>query len=129
VDGHGSRWFLGLDLHRAEHVAGDRRNWHREANRYPIGVLTHDGYYLPAFLCPPAMRNDDGCWYDSSRPRSLQPASTTAALYGHWRHEAGNGLHAHAELRASHGRQRFELGPTAAALRLGNGDLINHVFE
>ncbi len=128
-DGQGGRWFLGLDLHRAEHVAGDRRQWHREALRYPIGLLTHDGYYLPALHCPPAMRRDDGCWYDSSRPRSLQPATATAALYGHWRHDAGGGLHAYTELRASQSRQRFELGPTAAALRLGNGDLINHVFQ
>jgi len=34
-----------------------------------------------------------------------------------------------AQLRASQARQRYELGPTAAALRLAGGDLINHVFE
>ncbi|MBN8799824.1 MAG: TonB-dependent receptor, partial [Stenotrophomonas nitritireducens] len=56
-------------------------------------------------------------------------ASATAAMYTHWRHDAGNGLHAYAELRASHARQRYELGPTAAALRLAGGDLINHVFQ
>jgi len=127
--GEGDDWFLGIDLQRADHVAGDRRDWHRERQRYPIGLLTRDGYYLPAFLCPSGMREDSGCWYDSSRPRSLQPASSTASLYTHWRHDAGNGLHAHAELRASQARQRYELGPTAAALRLAGGDLINHVFE
>ena len=127
--GEGDDWFLGIDLQRADHVAGDRRDWHRERQRYPIGLLTRDGYYLPAYLCPSGMREDSGCWYDSSRPRSLQPASATAAMYTHWRHDAGNGLHAYAELRASHARQRYELGPTAAALRLAGGDLINHVFQ
>lgn len=127
--GDGDDWFLGIDLQWTGHVAGDRRDWHRERQRYPIGLLTHDGYYLPAFLCPPTMRDDGGCWYDSSRPRSLQPAASVAALYGHWRHDAGDGLHAYAELRASHAHQRYELGPTAAALRLPSGDLINHVFQ
>jgi len=124
-----NRWFLGIDLQQRRHVAGDRRSWHREASRYPVGLLTHDGYYLPAFRCPPSLLADDGCWYDSSRPRSLQPASTTASVYGHWNHDIGDGMYAHAELRASHSRQRFDLGPTAAALRFDNGDLINHVFE
>jgi outer membrane receptor protein involved in Fe transport len=127
--GAGDDWFLGIDLQQTDHVAGDRRAWHRERQRYPIGLLTRDGYYLPAYLCPSGMREDSGCWYDSSRPRSLQPASSSAAAYGHWRHDAGNGLHAHAELRASLARQRYELGPTAAALRLADGSLINHVFQ
>jgi len=127
--GEGDDWFLGIDLQRADHVAGDRRDWHRERQRYPIGLLTRDGYYLPAYQCPSGMREDSGCWYDSARPRSLQPATSTAAAYAHWRHDAGDGLHAYAELRASHARQRYELGPTAAALRLGGGDLINHVFQ
>ena len=123
-----NRWFLGIDLQQRRHVAGDRRNWHRETSRYPVGLLTHDGYYLPAVLCPPSLLTNDGCWYDSSRPRSLQPASSTAAVYGYWGRDLDNGLHAHAELRASHNHQRFNLGPTAAALRFDNGDLINHVF-
>ena len=124
----GDRWFLGIDLQQRQHVAGERRSWHREATRYPVGLLTRNGYYLPAPLCPPALQEGGGCWYDSSRPRSLQPDSKTASIYGHWSHDLGDGLHAYADLRASRSRQRFDLGPTAAALQFGNGDLLNHVF-
>ena len=125
----GDRWFLGIDLQQLQHVAGDRRSWHREASRYPLGLLTRDGHYLPTPQCPASLRTEDGCWYDSSRPRSLQPNSITTAVYGHWNHDLGNGLRTHAELRASLGRQRFDLGPTAAALHFSNGDLLNHVFS
>ena len=92
--GEDDDWFLGIDLQRADHVAGDRRDWHRERQRYPIGLLTRDGHYLPAYLCPTGMRDASGCWYDSARPRSLQPETSTAAAYAHWRHDAGDGLHA-----------------------------------
>lgn len=122
------RWFLGIDLQQRQHLAGDRRSWHREASRYPLGLLTRDGNYLPAPLCPPELHAADGCWYDGSRPRSLQPSGFTAAVHGHWSHDLGDGLRAYADLRASRSRQRFDLGPTAAALRFGNGDLLNHVF-
>ncbi|MCC7635984.1 TonB-dependent receptor [Stenotrophomonas rhizophila] len=127
---NGDRWFAGLDLQRAQHVGGDRRAWHREQDRYPIGLLSVDGDYLPAALCPaPLQRDDDGCWYDSARPGSLQPAASTLAAYGRYRRELGLGRYAYAEARASRNRQRFELGATAAALHLGNGLLINHVFQ
>lgn len=128
--GHGDRWFAGIDLQRAQHVAGDRRDWHVEHDRYPIGLLTDSGLYLPARRCaPPLQRDDDGCWYDSARPRSLQPAMSTAAAYARYRHDRGEGRHVHADVRASQTRQRFELGPTAAALQIGDGLLINHVFQ
>ena len=127
---NGDRWFAGVDLQRAQHVAGDRRDWHAEHDRYPIGLLTDSGLYLPARRCaPPLQRDEDGCWYDSARSRSLQPAASTAAAYARYTHDRGQGRHAYAEVRASHSRQRFELGPTAAALQIGNGLLINHVFQ
>jgi hypothetical protein len=63
-------------------------------------------------------RRDGACWFDSARPRSLQPASDTASAYLRYRHERGEGRYAYAEARASHNRQRFDLGPTAVALGL-----------
>lgn len=127
---NGDRWFTGLDLQRTRHVGGDRRDWHREQDRYPIGLLSDAGHYLPALLCPaPLQRDEDGCWYDSARPGSLQPATSTVAGYARYRHELGLGRYVYTEARASRGRQQFELGATAAALQLGNGLLINHVFQ
>jgi hypothetical protein len=63
-------------------------------------------------------RRDGACWFDSARPRSLQPASDTASAYLRYRHERGEGRYAYAEARASHNRQRFDLGPTAVAIGL-----------
>jgi iron complex outermembrane receptor protein len=114
----GDRWFAGLDLHRIEHVAGDRRAWHAETSLYPIGAF-YDGAYIPAELCEgPLMQREDGCWFDSARPRSLQPASDTASAYLRYRHERGEGRYAYLEARGSHNRQRFDLGPTAVAIGL-----------
>ncbi len=87
--GNGDRWFAGLDLHRVEHVAGDQRDWHAETSLYPIGAI-FGNWYVPARRCePPLKRREDGCWFDSARPRSLQPASDTASAYLHYRHERG----------------------------------------
>lgn len=116
--GNGDRWFAGIDLHRVEHLAGDQRDWHAETSQYLIGAF-RDGYYWPAKRCDgPLQRRDGACWFDSARPRSLQPASDTAAGYLRYRHERGEGRYAYAEARASHNRQRFDLGPTAVALGL-----------
>ena len=114
----GDRWFAGVDLHRVEHLAGDRRDWHGETSQYLIGAF-RDGRYWPAKRCEgPLERRDGACWFDSARPRSLQPASDTASAYLHYRHERGQGRYAYAEARASHNRQRFDLGPTAVAIGL-----------
>lgn len=126
----GDRWFAGLDVQRTQHVEGDRRSWHREQDRYPIGLLSDEGGYLPAWLCEaPLRRENDGCWFDSARARSLQPAATTAAAYARYRHDAGQGRYGYVEARASQNHQHFALGATAAALSLGGGLLINHVFQ
>lgn len=126
----GDRWFAGLDLHQVEHVAGHRRSGRTEPEQYPIGLLGDDGEYLPASLCDaPLQRDEDGCWFDGARPRSLQPASVTAAAYGRYRWVLGQGRHVYAEARASQTRQRFALGPTAVALELDDGVLLNHVFH
>ncbi|MBH1368326.1 TonB-dependent receptor [Stenotrophomonas maltophilia] len=114
----GDRWFAGIDLHRIDHVAGDRRQWHAETSQYLIGAF-RDGRYWPAERCEgPLTRRDGACWFDSARPRSLQPASDTASTYLRYRHERGEGRYAYAEARASHNRQRFDLGPTAVAIGL-----------
>nr|WP_153164483.1 TonB-dependent receptor [Stenotrophomonas nematodicola] len=127
---NGDRWFAGIDLQRVQPLAGDSRAWHVEQERYPIGLLTDSGLYLPATRCAaPLQRDADGCWFDSSRGRSLQPAATTVAAYGRYRHAFGDGHYAFAEVRGSEDRQRFELGPTAAALRIGEGLLFNYVFQ
>lgn len=126
----GDRWFIGADLLRAEHVAGHRRAWNANDSPYPIGLLTGNGYYVPAPLCgAPLRKDDDGCWFDSARARSLQPASTATALYARFRHEGEQGHYAYAEARASQTLQRLELGPTAVGLNLRNGMVINHVFQ
>lgn len=126
----GDRWFAGIDLHRIQHVAGDRRRWHAETSLYPIGLILGNGDYYPATQChAPLQERDDGCWYDSARPRSLQPASDTLAAYLRYRHERGEGRYAYAEARASHSRQRFELGPTAVALNFNRGALLNVVLQ
>lgn len=114
----GDRWFAGVDLYRIEHVAGDRRDWHAETSQYLIGAFQGNRYW-PARSCEaPLQRRDDGCWFDSARPRSIQPASDTASAYLRYRHERGDGRYAYAEARASHNRQRFDLGPTAVAIGL-----------
>lgn len=126
----GDRWFAGIDLHRTQHVAGDRRRWHAETSLYPIGLLLPDDRYVPATLCqPPLQQRDDGCWFDNARPRSLQPASDTVSAYLRYRHERGDGRYAYVEARASHNRQRFELGPTAVALNFNSGALLNVVLQ
>lgn len=126
----GDGWFAGLDLHHVEHVAGHRRSGRTEPERYPIGLLGDNGEYLPASLCDaPLQRDEDGCWFDGARPRSLQPASVTAAAYGRYRWALGQSHHVYAEARASQTRQRFALGPTAVALELDDGVLLNHVFH
>lgn len=128
--GEGDRWFAGLDLHHAQHVAGDRRTGRGDNAWYPIGLLGDEGDYLPATLCDaPLQRDEDGCWFDGSRTRSLQPASVTAAAYGRYRRVLDQGRHVYVEARASQTRQRFALGPTAVALELDEGALINHVFH
>lgn len=115
---NGDRWFAGVDLHRIEHLAGDSRDWHAETSQYLIGAF-RDGDYWPARRCDgPLKRRNGACWFDSARPRSLQPASDTASAYFRYRHERGEGRYAYAEARASHNRQRFDLGPTAVALGL-----------
>lgn len=115
---NGDRWFAGVDLHRIEHLAGDSRDWHAETSQYLIGAF-RDGDYWPARRCDgPLKRRNGACWFDSARPRSLQPASDTASAYLRYRHERGEGRYAYAEARASHNRQRFDLGPTAVALGL-----------
>ncbi|WP_294987492.1 TonB-dependent receptor [uncultured Stenotrophomonas sp.] len=115
---NGDRWFAGVDLHRIEHLAGDSRDWHAETSQYLIGAF-RDGDYWPARRCDgPLKRRNGACWFDSARPRSLQPASDTASAYLRYRHERGEGRFAYAEARASHNRQRFDLGPTAVALGL-----------
>jgi len=125
---NGDRWFAGLDLHRVEHVAGDRRDWHAETSLYPIGAI-FGNWYVPARRCePPLKRREDGCWFDSARPRSLQPASDTASAYLHYRHERGEGRYAYVEARASHNRQRFDLGPTAIAV-VARGITFNSVMH
>ncbi len=126
--GNGDRWFAGLDLHRVEHVAGDQRDWHAETSLYPIGAI-FGNWYVPARRCePPLKRREDGCWFDSARPRSLQPASDTASAYLHYRHERGEGRYAYVEARASHNRQRFDLGPTAVAV-VSRGITFNSVLR
>lgn len=126
----GDRWFAGLDLHQVRHVAGDRRTGRSGNEWYPIGLLGDDGQYLPAALCDaPLQRDADGCWFDGTRPRSLQPASVSAAAYGRYRRALGQGRHMYVEARGSQTRQRFALGPTAVALELDEGALINHVFN
>ncbi|HGM7299525.1 TPA: TonB-dependent receptor [Stenotrophomonas maltophilia] len=116
--GSGDRWFAGIDLHRVDHLAGDQREWHAETSQYLIGAF-RDGDYWPATRCDgPLKRRNGACWFDSSRPRSLQPASDTASAYLRYRHERGQGRYVYAEARASHNRQRFDLGPTAVALGL-----------
>lgn len=126
--GNGDRWFAGLDLHRVEHVAGDQRDWHAETSLYPIGAILGN-WYVPARRCePPLERREDGCWFDSARPRSLQPASDTASAYLRYRHERGEGRYAYAEVRASHNRQRFDLGPTAVAV-VSRGITFNSVLR
>ncbi|KAG0921339.1 hypothetical protein G6F32_015150 [Rhizopus arrhizus] len=37
--GNGDRWFAGVDLHRVDHLAGDRRDWHAETSQYLIGAF------------------------------------------------------------------------------------------
>ncbi|HEL3158368.1 TPA: TonB-dependent receptor [Stenotrophomonas maltophilia] len=126
--GNGDRWFAGLDLHRVEHVAGDQRDWHAETSLYPIGAI-FGNWYVPARRCePPLKRREDGCWFDSARPRSLQPASDTASAYLRYRHERGEGRYAYVEARASHNRQRFDLGPTAVAV-VSRGITFNTVLR
>ncbi|MFT3458096.1 TonB-dependent receptor plug domain-containing protein, partial [Klebsiella pneumoniae] len=116
--GSGDRWFASIDLHRVDHLAGDQRDWHAETSQYLIGAF-RDGDYWPATRCDgPLKRRNGACWFDSSRPRSLQPASDTASAYLRYRHERGQGRYVYAEARASHNRQRFDLGPTAVALGL-----------
>ncbi|KAF1055461.1 MAG: Vitamin B12 transporter BtuB [Stenotrophomonas maltophilia] len=114
----GDRWFVGLDMHRTLHVAGDRRDWHGDSERFPMGLVTREGYYLLASRqCPaPLQRDDTGCWLDASRQRSLQPESTTVAAYARYRHDRGDGRYVYLEARGSQNRQHFELGPTAAAI-------------
>ncbi|WMJ68328.1 TonB-dependent receptor [Stenotrophomonas sp. 24(2023)] len=128
----GDRWFAGLDMHRAAHVAGDRRAWHGDSERYPMGLVTRDGYYLlPARLCPAPLELDsEGCWLDASRSRSLQPEATTLAAYARYRHDRGQGRYVYLEARGSQNRQRFELGPTAAAIAVpGYSSLVfNQAF-
>lgn len=126
----GDRWFAGIDLHRLSHVAGDRRAWHAETSLYPIGLILANGDYYPATEChPPLLEDDEGCWYDSARPRSLQPASDTLSGYLRYRHERGEGRYAYVEARASHNRQRFDLGPTAVALNFNRGAILNVVLQ
>ncbi|HDS1123479.1 TPA: TonB-dependent receptor [Stenotrophomonas maltophilia] len=116
--GNGDRWFVGVDLHRVDHLAGDRRDWHAETSQYLIGAFGA-GRYWPARRCEgPLKRRNGACWFDSARPRSLQPASDTASAYLRYRHERGEGRYTYAEARASHNRQRFDLGPTAVSLAL-----------
>ena len=130
VRDNGDRWFAGLDLHRLRHVAGDRRRWHADSELYPIGLILANGDYYPASEChAPLQEEEDGCWYDSVRPRSLQPASDTVAGYLRYRHERGDGRYAYVEARASHNRQRFELGPTAVALNFNRNALLNVVLQ
>ncbi len=38
----GDRWFAGIDLHRIDHVAGDRRQWHAETSQYLIARSAMD---------------------------------------------------------------------------------------
>lgn len=129
VRDNGDRWFAGIDLHRIRHVAGDRRRWHADSALYPIGLILANGDYYPATEChAPLQEQEDGCWYDSVRPRSLQPASDTVAGYLRYRHERGEGRYAYLEARGSHSRQRFELGPTAVALNFGSA-LLNVVLQ
>lgn len=129
VRDNGDRWFAGVDLQRTQHVSSDRRSWHRDDVRYPIGLIV-DGRYLPAILCEPPLQSDDeGCWYDKSRPRSLQPGAVNAAAYARYKHYLDEGRYAFAEARVNQNRQRFELGATAATLRFGKGLLLNHVFQ
>jgi len=126
----GDRWFAGIDLHRLQHVAGDQRDWHAETSLYPIGLIMPNGDYYPATQChPPLQSEDDGCWFDNARPRSLQPASETLSGYLRYRHERGDGRYAYVEARASHNRQRFELGPTAVALNFSRGAILNVVLQ
>jgi len=126
----GDRWFAGIDLHRMSHVAGDRRAWHAETSLYPIGLILANGDYYPATECHrPLLEDDEGCWYDSARPRSLQPASDTLSGYLRYRHERGEGRYAYVEARASHNRQRFDLGPTAVALNFNRGAILNVVLQ
>jgi len=130
VRDNGDRWFAGLDLHRLRHVAGDRRSWHADSELYPIGLILANGDYYPASEChAPLQEDEDGCWYDSVRPRSLQPASDTLSGYLRYRHERGEGRYAYVEARASHNRQRFELGPTAVALDFNRNALLNVVLQ
>lgn len=130
VRGNGDRWFAGIDLHRIQHVAGDQRDWHAETSLYPIGLIMANGDYYPATQChPPLQREEDGCWFDNARPRSLQPASDTLSAYLRYRHERGEGRYAYVEARASHNRQRFELGPTAVALNFNRGAVLNVVLQ
>lgn len=126
----GDRWFAGLDLYRTEHVAGHRRRWHADRERYPIGLLLDNGDYYPATRCAPPLREEeDGCWYDPVRPRSLQPATDTVAAYARYRHDRGEGRYAYAEARGSDARQRFELGATAVALQFDRTALLNVVLQ
>lgn len=126
----GDRWFAGIDLHRMQHVAGDRRDWHAETSLYPIGLILADGSYYPASRCTaPLQEKEDGCWFDSARPRSLQPAADTLSAYLRYRHERGEGRYAYVEARASHSRQHFELGPTAVALNFNRGAILNVVLQ
>ncbi|AWH24673.1 TonB-dependent receptor [Stenotrophomonas sp. YAU14D1_LEIMI4_1] len=130
VRSNGDRWFAGLDLHRMQHVAGDRRDWHADTSLYPIGLLMANGDYYPATEChPPLQKDDQGCWFDSVRPRSLQPASDTVAGYLRYRHERGEGRYAYVEARGSYNRQRFELGPTAVALNFNRTAILNVVLQ